>query len=97
MILYINDVSCCRLMDLDCGNATCNITASDATLRQHDQHHLSPSAGQGKLRVAIHGYGGLGDATCYVDGKLVGFLGSNVVAACMHLQRKSSSWQYVVS
>ena len=44
-----------------------------------------------------HGYGGLGDATCCVDGKLVGFLGSNVVAACMHLQRKSSSWQHVVS
>ncbi|KAI5436532.1 hypothetical protein KIW84_022866 [Lathyrus oleraceus] len=36
------------------------------------------------------------DATCYVDGKLVGFLGSNVVAACMHLQRKSSSWQHIV-
>lgn len=49
---------------LDYGNATCNIIASGTTLRQHDQHHLSPSAGQGKLRVAIHGYGGQSPAIC---------------------------------
>ncbi|KAI5427827.1 hypothetical protein KIW84_033016 [Lathyrus oleraceus] len=43
---------------LDGGNATCNITTSGTTLRRHDQHHLSPSAGQEKLRVAIHDCGG---------------------------------------